>query len=689
MARAQEDTNKVSEIVYFHSSLLPDFQNGWEKAKNFVNLIFGDHWTTAQKDAHIAVGTKPRNIPVLFNKFMTILGLEKQARDKFVAEAVGAEDELSAFITNIRFRHWEQGNTPRYDYIKSDMFIDHLFNGYSVMKIEKKKTPMGEWDIAYKYVPYNQFIFDTNFKDYEMGNCSRRQEFEWVYYDELVAMYPEIKQFPALNVGAGMNANSPLKNLKDFYSFSIPDNPKSKKLVKIIYDEKVIWKKVYEVHSIKTDEDIWECDTKKEAEKYVKDKMKSLREEANAQYQQQLGTDMLATLPPKTMNEKDYYAIKPETKKRIEYTVLAGQDIIAETVVMPYDESAYKVLFGYFVQGKWWSWVEIMADFQNFIDKTIAMLDLSMGIDMKTVFQLVTSNLHTDMTIEDALKIVSTGGVIPSLTGEELIRKVAREGAPPEYFNFISLLLQMTDDAGGGKNFYGGQQGADESGKAIQERKQAAFSIYITTLDNLRRTEEQVGKYTLMLAKDTNTGKYVKKVLGADVTDKLKEVLAHNKIYSDSLFEQGYGYLTVEDLQKPFELEMPNAKESDKPVTQRAISDGNLQITVKKVQTTLNEKDEKLQKLMYVAKNFGWQVDPKIVANLLELDPIETEAFVNGIMEQRQIQAQQMKQQADAQHLQMLANLGKQAGDLAMKEPSNTPQPREQNGNIVSQVLQQ
>ena len=67
--------------------------------------------------------------------------MKKRQRDKFVLpDAVGKEDELAAYITNIRFRHWESSNNPRYDYIKSDIFADHLFNGYGVIAIDKKEN---------------------------------------------------------------------------------------------------------------------------------------------------------------------------------------------------------------------------------------------------------------------------------------------------------------------------------------------------------------------------------------------------------------------------------------------------------------------------------------------------------------------------------------------------------------------
>ena len=663
----------VKDVLNFHSSVLPDFTAEWNESKDLVNLIFGDHWTQDQKQAHEQIGTKARDIAVLFPMFLKICGLEKETRDKFVADAVGKEDELAAYITNIRFRHWESANNPRYDYIKSDVFADHLFNGYGVIAIDKKKTATGEEDLSYRYVPYNNIVFDRNFTDQEMTNCSRKQEFEWVYYDELKAMYPNIAPFPELNTQGFDNTNAGLKDLKDYYSYQSPNNNNSKKLTKIIKDEKIVWKQVYEVHSIKTDEPIEECDTMKIAKEYVRNKMRPIREENKM------------SPAPVSIKIDDYYQIKPVMKKRIEFTIVAGRNVIADTEILPYEESKYKFLWGYFFQGKWWSWVRIMRDFQHFVDKIISMLDYSMGIDTKTVFQLVVKNIDTDyMSVPEALNAVATGGTIPSKTGDDVIKRVAREGSRPEYFNFLTYLLQLRDDAVGSKNFYGGQETSSESGKAIQERKQAAFGIYINTLDNLHRFEEQVGKFTLTLAKEVNTPKFVKKVLGKDVTDNLKTVLANNKIYQDSLFEQGYGYLMLEDTTQDIELTLPDGNTTK----QRSLTDANLIINVKKVQTSINEKDELLNKIAFLSKQYGFTPPPEMVADLLDLDPVTADKYVQNIRQKEQANAQMQQQQLELNKAGVMAQVAKNAGDLASKEITS-PQPREQAvSDITSTVLQ-
>lgn len=690
---------KIYEILSFHQILLPKFEEKWRQAKININAIFGEHWSKEEQRAHKDVGMKPRNFALLFNKIMGVLGLEKQARERYAVESQGIEDELTAFIYNQKLRHIEEMNIPKFEFLRSDIFFQGFVGSYGALKVERYINKEGEIDNRFKKIPYNNLLWDLNFKNYEMDDCVRKQHFEWKYLDDLVNEYPELKKYQDQLYSYESDSETfPLRaNQEYFLQYDKDGDTNARRLIKVIHDYNRIYKKIWEVHSLRTEEPHTErCDSKADAEEYIAEQMKELRDKNKevaegmkmlSKQISSIGAEMPAIdVPDITLNSEDYFKMTDRVITDIEYTIVAGADIISEPVLLNRSTDPLFVYFSLFVDGEWWTPVQVSLDYQQFFDKMLAQMDRGMGTDLKQVFELFVPALHESQTPEDAKAIIeTTGGVLYKSQPVPLLTPSQRAGIDPNYFNFIEFLSNFGSDFYGGNNINGLQETSNESGKAVALRQKAAMGMNINYLDGLRRFEESLGRYLLEEQMDINisTESFTKKVLGRDLLDKIREVLAKNGMYQESIFENGMGYLTV-PMDKEVELEIDGKK-----YLQKKASDANLQIVVKKVSSNIDEQEMLFQKLTLL-KQLGYPVPIEMFAENMGLSPLESARLKDNYEKFEQAQAEIMKQQQADEKARVSAEVLKSQSTV-LDKPSNIapPVPQEQaQTSVTDKVLQ-
>lgn len=636
---------KVIEITEFHTHTLPYFQDIWRRAKENIGIYGIEHWNDTDKAKFKASDRTELNIPVLTQKVNSLLGFERENRTESTFYGVGEEDELNGEILTKLTRWSENANIPKYSFIKSDIFRDAIVPAYGALEIYVEEDETGRDVVRFKRIPYNNVLWDFNFTDFELQTASRMQKVRWVYVDQLMREYPkkkkELESTTYLGYQFDENDYIPVKNLDMYYRDFQEINGKMKYLCKEITDYSRVNKTVYEVIKVNLDfpgDDKYSFETKDEAKNFID----------------------FALRPLGIKNYDDYFVIKPITKSRIEKTVVTGNMVLEDTVILEEDEFPIKILFSYFYDGKFWTPVDVSKDPQHYFDKVYAQIDKSISEGVKPSRILFPNALHPDMTIEEAEARLVRGepiyGLDPSQDPFKIINAPPMLGA---YLEILQLNQVILEDLHGGRNFQGLTENAGQSGVAIQSLQSAGAQMTLNFLESLQRFEDSVAKYVLRLILKHYNYEMTIRILGDQFTEKAMSALESSKYYKKSALETGVGFLRV------------NSK------GQKPLADSVYDIVIKPVTSRRNEKDIKFQKLIQYAQITGNPIPPKLVGRMLDLEPTEIEELSRYAEEQKQLQLRQMQFDANMR----LAEASRPDSNLLMAM-SDVQQNANQNQNI-------
>lgn len=639
----------VSDIIQFWNAGVTSLRPDWTRAEKNIDLVFGEHFDKEEQSKHFIAGRTPLNMPGLFAKVMTLSGWEKNNREQFECEAKGKEDELTAEIMNWVFRHIENNDDPKkYEYTKTDVFNDGIVPFCGVDEIYVETDDLGQSEIKIRHIPYNEVVFERNFTDVEMTGCGRVQHGQEKYTDELKIEYPlkakEIDGIPS----EYLEQEDINQDVKDQQQLIDAAQPKRKRVRKI-RDWKLINKVVYRVHCIKDDivEEYWEeAEAKSKLEEKKNAKRQELKQAVQGMAQlangaAQLGPEgvmafnsMSAGMPQSEEEIEQYlaedYILQEVPKRVVEYTVIAGNLILEEPNVLDVDEIPLTFYFSIFFHGRILTIIDICKHLQQYFDKLFSQLDKNIGEDTKTSKAVYTELIDEEyQTVEEAMEALSNGENIAmkGLPGQgNAIQVIQRSGTSPEYFTIFEMILQLMEDAFGGRNFQGAQEAGGQSGKAIAKLQAAAALIALNYMDNLRRHDMQVGRKLVKYIKKYYTHKFAVKVLGEKLTEEVMNLLAENKLYEQSLTNSGMGWIAVND----------SDNEKSRP-----LSEANLSIVVNRVNTRQDEQDVVFEKLSII-QGQGVVVPPDVWLDTVGLKASQKQKIIKANEEAQEIKMRQM-----------------------------------------------
>jgi hypothetical protein len=631
----------VTDSNTFHLAMLEKFTAYWDRAKNNIGIYGIDHWNDVQKKKFKIANRVALNIPILTQKVNALLGFERENRTEAEYVGVGAEDELNGEILT-RLRKWTENTcTPKYNYIKSDIFRDGIVACYGALEIYEEKDIVGKTVIKMRRLPYNSVLWDLNFYDYEMLTCPRMQKVRWVYTDELKRDYPDKEEEIDKEIETIGNQDSSmyhhLKDFDQFYQVHTLLNDEKRYLCKEITDYN---KKNYVCYDViklnlkiptEIAEDKISFFTRKEAQEKINELTEKLKEFG--------------------ISGKESFKIKTTVRVRVQKTVTTGNTVLVDPEWTDDDEFPIKILFSYFFDGQFWTPVDVGRDTQNYFDKTFAQIDKSIGEGVKHGKIIYPTALHPSMSVTDADRRLTDGrtiyGLDPKLKPFEVITAPAFN---QQYTEVLQITQSILEDAYGGRNFQGLTENAGQSGVAISNLQQAGATLTLNFLENLQRFDENVARFLMKKMIKAYDYKMKIRILGSDFTNKVMDTLkADPELYTDSASQEGVGFLTVNG-------------ENQKP-----IYESNYDIEVKPISSRRNEKDIKFQKLMQYAQITGNPLPPDLVGKMLELSPTEiTELtqYAKALEEKQIAQAQfdaKMKiaeaTKPDSRDLQTLENI--------------------------------
>lgn len=654
------DTNAIrTEILSFHDAVLPDHKILWERAKENIGLVYNEHFTTTALEQYKLGERVPLNMPLIFPAIQSILGFEKTNRNVIVVEAQGSEDELNAEIANQLLKYTFKNN--RFEHIRDELFEDGVIADCGNIRVYVDKDEFGFNKIKIERIPYNRIVRDLNFNQYTTDDCSRKQYFEWVYLDDLVVMFPDkedyIRDTLAQDRDSLENDTSAIKNMADYYV--IPQEVAGSKredkyIIKIIHDYKKVNKTVHELHNIKTG-DITEYESKQEAQAVIDNEL------------MQMQTEMAMQGVLMAVNPEEYFVIKSVPKKRIQYTCCTIHHLLTEPEILDDDDFEFIEYFAIFKDGKWWTVVDILKDTQREYDKLWTQLDYSIATDVKTVFGGDETKLSPTNPPAQAMQTMTRGGMIWFKgSPREAIVPLESKGADPTYFNLMEGLKYQTQDATGGKQFQGLPDPSNKTAAGIEMLQSAATMQAANYLKNLEKTDIKVGERVIKLIQKYYTYEDTVKILGSELTERIKTVLQNSGFYQQSTLDPDTGWLKVN----------PKTDAQGKPV--KPLGDSSFVITVQSKDARMNDAQFKLRTLAEYGSQFGKSVPEKLIGRLMGLSPTEIQELED---EQRRVEQMQMQAQAQQNMLQGL----KQAGDFLTKsrqiESANNNNTKKQNAD--------
>jgi len=608
----------ISEIISANSAMTSTLKFAYDDADTNTRLVFGKHHT----DAEIAenfdwfVNHIPLNLPTAYPKIQSILGYEKINRERFEAEPSGNEDELNAEIYNKLFRNIENQDDPKkYDFSKSDAFASGVIKKFGAIEIYNEKNVYGEMEVKLKALPMKQVCFDNNFHDVEMTGCSRVQHFYECYLDDLKKLYPDNKELDSATIESFLE--NTVSESKDKYIFDDTVH-KKKKRVRVIRDFVKLIKEKVILYDSKSNL-VYEFDTNAEAETKKAELMKIPIQEGVSVY------------PP----EEDFI-IKKEPRNVVQYSEVAGVSLI-EQKELDIDEIPIKVLFFNFIDGEYWSFMDIIRDVVKYTDRIYTQIDYAIGTANKNSNEIdskaIDTSVHpTSDSVDDAL---SKGGNVYKTKPARVVTPIQTNRVNPDFYIVKDDMARMMEDAGGGRNMQGLQEsGGAQSGKAIQSLQEAAQISLTNAIDNVRRFEAQIGRVIVKMISKYYTHSFTLKVIGSDLTEKMKAALEQNNLYKESMLSDSIGWIFINSYAE--------TNGQQKYWEDRPLCDTKMSITVKKVSNRIEERDIIFQKLDMMAQR-GYPIPPEVWLWNLDIPATLKTKIISAYEEQQQQKAEEIE----------------------------------------------
>jgi len=618
----------VDDILNFNYMMMfPHFTGFYEAGKKNIESVFGEHWDEAQKKKFANQGRLPVNIPSMFPKVLTMLGMEKQNRKQFEGSAQGQEDELTTEFINKIFRWNENRNDPKlYQYTKSDAYQDGLVSQYGVVEIYVETDDFKRSIIKFRQIPYNELLFDLNFRDYEMTTCRRWQRHYFKYIEELIKEHPDKEaELKLIEEDFADAERFPLQPAVNTYYQSDEHYPE-RKLVRVIEDYKKVNRKVWKIHNL-VDKTVFETTSREEAD----DAMKEIESQL-----------------PEGAKIDDFLMMEEDTVEQIEKTKIAGTRVIEEPHILDVpDECPFTFYFSLFIAGKWYTPVGILHSVQQYIDRLFSQLDYSIGIDAKGGAELDVNLLsETHNTIEEVKVAYTEGGLVFKDGQGRLLTPIERSGTNPQFFTVFEMFFSLLEDGFGGRNIQGASESPNQSGKAIGKLLQVANIMTSNYLDNLDRFDLLMGRKVFKYMQRYYDYEMSIKIAGEAFEEKMMATLKENQLYNPSDVREGEGWL----------LYSPNHPKL------KPIKDVDMTIIVNKVTARIDEAEMTRESLLAM-KELGYSIPLDSLLNTLPLKPTEKQSIVAYNQKIEEENKQLALQQAKFEALDRMAKNTIQAGN--------------------------
>ena len=534
----------VQDLCQMHIQNFGYFDNLWRRGEENERYISADHHSDEEKRDYEADDRYPFSVALTAQKINTIMASEKENRTSFKVEAISdPNDEIKAEIAGLRLKNIEARSGLKY--IESDVSLSGVGVIYGVFGIRTRLNEAGDKEIYLDEVDYKDFIWDANAKTYEKHDAVFVAEKTKAYRYQIESDYPDI-EFNNPGLGDWWNG-------RNFVEYFISTNLKMEYdlITKFTHYQKVL-RTYYCVFF--NGEKVAEERNKKDAD----DILKMLK----MPY-------LLQGLPePPAFVEK----VK---KTKMDMYVFTLNDIL-EYEETDLDFFPYSIYQAFQFKDKIWSMTDVLKSNQIFLDRLVAQMDYAFGRDIKDGFEVVVPKLADGITSEEAVRRAKAGEGVPVLMAGS-IKWIDKNSIDPNWITVYSIMMDLGNDLGGGRSFAGLQDSAGESGIAIRQKMMQGEKIASLFIDNKFRSKRDLGTKLVKMVGLYDTAPYIMKVLGGSLSDEMIQVLQQQKLYIPSQFNEGVGYLKINEQNPLTKMEWLNNAEYELTVTEETLSESRRQ----------------------------------------------------------------------------------------------------------------
>lgn len=559
------DAKKNSELddyVQLHEKAATEFNTRfWQSGEENKRYRKGKHWSKKEEAELDEQDLIAYSLPIAATKINVNVSQQMANRNEWRALGRGREDELNAEIKTSLFKFVDDDND--FENIESDVYADATGTKYGVVKRYTDYSKKAKGRIILKRIPYNQVMWDLNCKDYNIPKfASWMQEYEFFSRQQLKEMYPEKKDFiEGISDSEFRTARDGETLLTNWYR-----TDRGLQMCKRVVHYQRRFKTVQVKYMSDGTTEVSDPDASEEMNEAPE--MNNAGEETGEEPVRQDNMINEQGVMPGMMPEPEKTVLKTipriveyieavvfikDTRQELDRFKLGYDDMEGNFVES--DMHCLHPYFNFFDDGDIMSLMDMLKHPQKFLDRVTMQIDRSMSKMIKSSYTIVKQLLEQE-TIDDwdnISKELVSGGATLLVKDHKALEAINSGIINPELFTMWKMGYQILEDLSGGKNQQGLKESANESGKAVEKRQEAAFMISFLYIDNLRRWKKTLGEGLLENIDEVygDDRQSTFRVLGDAMSKDVLEILKGKKVYEDGEMPYGFGYINLERLDKP------------------------------------------------------------------------------------------------------------------------------------------
>ena len=666
-------SSELADFVQLHEKAATEFNTRfWTSGEENKRYRKGNHWSAKETEEIESQDLIAYSLPISATKINVNVSQQMANRNEWRALGRGREDELNAEIKTALFKFVDDAND--FENVESDVYADATGTKYGVVKRYTDYRKNAKGDIILKRIPYNQVMWDLNCKDYNIPKfASWMEEYEFFSRQQLKEMYPDKAEFLDGVADSEFRITTEGEPLITNWYRTDRGLQMCKRVTHYQRRYRTVNVNYMSDGTIETSDD----NTKKDEETKG---IEPVQEERSETPEYNDATDSYNGMPngpamqpavtivktiPRIVEYIEAVVFIKDTRQELDRFKLGYDD--PEGKFIESDMHCLHPYFNFFDDGDIMCLMDLFKHPQKFLDRLTMQIDKSMSKMIKSSYTIVKALLEQE-TIDnwDELSLeLSTGGANLLVKDHGAIQPINSGNIIPEVFMTWKMVYQVFEDIAGGKNQQGLKESANESGKAVEKRQEAAFMISFLYIDNLRRWKKTLGEGLLEnideVYGDDKDSTF--RILGDAMSKDVLEILKSKQVYEDGEMPYGFGYINLANLEK-------------------SLGETKVDIIVSRAASTPLQKEKKFNQLTnwYQMKAANGEQTPplSLMFPYTDIDPTVKASIMKWEEEQKQEKAAMMDLQRKKMEFEGHMNIAKQSADAAGKLPKpEEPQAQE------------
>jgi hypothetical protein len=587
-------------LIQLATTNLPYFQKLWENAKTNEMYNKGESWTSKEISDIELQGRNAYSVALVASKLNIIKGEQKKNKTMWRVEAASdPNDEVKSALATLRLKDIAKQNN--WNYVKNEVFDIGIGVAPTPVHICIEKDNDYNDVIKLKKLDYRDVIWDSNAKDYERNESVFWAVSQKVYRYQLEKDY-DMSLVDTLNPGQEFLFG------RDKLDYFITFNKQGKRDLDIINKITHYHKVIRDYHLvIFQGEVVHEARSKKEAEEYLK--------------------MLLMPYLESPFPEPPPYSIVKAPREKVDKYVYTYSQIL-EYEELEYDKVPISMYSCFTLYNESWTMTDLLKDSQKFLDRLLAQIDYSFGVDVKNGYTIDVNKLDKSENPDTVLDKIRSGDLI-KVQGSQAIEPIQSAGANPQWQGMMGIMQSVIEDIGGGRSFQGLQEGNAESGRAILAKQQQGELMTSLFSHNLTRFDKDLGEKILMCEQYNSNAEYTMKVHGGALDERVVALLQEEMIYQPSPINEGTGYI---------KMNQPGNLTS-------WLNNARFELTVTYEVLTESEREKKLNELLMLEQLRPGLIPTEIFLEYMDMDWSLKRKIIETIEQQQQQQAQMQDRQ--------------------------------------------